>query len=219
MTPNAALKIRVYPCKELHQVWKSWLAGYRWVYNWTIATLRQDASQSTFSLQSKCRSSWLPEWVKSLPGHQLQEAVADAVDAFKQAKKFLGEAKFKSCRAFSQVIKFKVGNYKNGTWYSRKTKGLTFKSTLRVPQNCLYGTSLVYQKGKWFACFPEYRKLDETKSNKVIALDPGNRSFLTGYDGEIILEVGLKDIGKINSLRLEVRSQESGVSRIFLSAF
>ena len=200
MTPNAVLKIRVYPSKELHRVWKSWLAGYRWVYNWTIASLKSDPNQSAYSLQSKCRNTAQPDWLNCLPGHQLQEAVADAVDAFKQAKKNKGLAKFKSCRAFSQVIKFKVGNYKNGTWYSRLTLGLSFTSPLPVPKTCPYGTQLVYQKGKWFGCFPEYRETDLTNKQKVIALDPGIRAFVTGFDGETILEVGKKDIGRINRL-------------------
>jgi putative transposase len=200
LTPNAVKKIRVYPSKELHQVWKSWLAGYRWVYNWTISELKLDPNQSAYSLQSKCRNTDKPDWLKCLPGHQLQEAVADAVDAFKQAKKNKGLAKFKSCRAFSQVIKFKAGNYKNGTWYSKSTKGLSFISPLPVPKDCPYGTQLVYQKGKWFGCFPEYREMDSSNNQKVIALDPGSRAFLTGYDGEIILEVGKKDIGRINRL-------------------
>jgi len=213
LTPNAVLKIRVYPSKELHQVWKSWLAGYRWVYNWTIAQLGLDSSQSAYSLQAKCRESSQPDWLNSLPGHQLQEAVADAHDAFKQAKKKKGFESFKSCRDFSQVIKFKAGNYKNGTWYSRLTKGLSFTSPLPIPKDCIYGTQLVYQKGKWFGCFPEYRETESNQSEKVIALDPGNRTFLTGYDGETVLEVGKKDIGRINRLCSHLDELMSKISK------
>ncbi len=194
------LKIRVYPSKELHRLWKSWLAGYRWVYNWTIASLKSDPNQSAYSLQPKCRNTEKPDWVNCLPGHQLQEAVADAVDAFKQAKKEKGIAKFKSCRAFSQVIKFKVGNFKNGTWYPRLSKGLSYHTPLPIPEHCSYGTQLVYQKGKWFGCFPEYRETNLSNNSSVIALDPGIRTFVTGFDGETILEVGKKDIGRINRL-------------------
>ena len=63
LTPNAVLKIRVYPSKELHRLWKSWLAGYRWVYNWTIASLKSDPNQSAYSLQPKCRNTEKPDWV------------------------------------------------------------------------------------------------------------------------------------------------------------
>lgn len=37
-------------------------------------------------------------------------------------------------------------------------------------------------------------------SNRVIALDPGNRVFMTGYDGENVFEIGKNDIGRINRL-------------------
>ena len=199
-TPNAVKKIRIYPEKQLHQLWKQWLAAYRWIYNWTIAYLRFEPNLSSFSLQTLARQANRPDWVIQLPGHQLQEAVADAVDAFMQAKANQGTASFKSCRAFSQVIKFKAGNFKNGTWYCQRTKGLEFKSAEEFPQQCPYGTQLLYQKGKWFGCFPEYREPTPTEQERVIALDPGVRTFLTGYDGETILEIGQKDIGRINRL-------------------
>ena len=200
LTPNSVKKIRVYPCKELHRIWKQWLAAYRWIYNWTIAKLKSGCTDSAYSLQSQARNSKRPEWVEQLPGHQLQEAVADARDAWEQAKKNGGDGNFKSCRAYSQVIKFKAGNYKKGTWYGQTTKKLSFASKQPIPAECIYGTQLVYQKGKWYGCFPEHIPTAPTKESKVIALDPGSRAFLTGYDGETILEVGKKDIGRINRL-------------------
>jgi putative transposase len=190
----------LYPCKELHALWKRWLAAYRWIYNQTIATLKQGYKGSCFDLQKLQRDRNQPEWVKSLPGHQLQEAVADAFDAFKQAKVSKGQVKFKSCKAPSQIIKFKVNNFKNGTWYPRLSKGLTFTSPQAIPNNCPYGTQLKYARGKWYGCFPEYQAQETTAQEGVIALDPGIRSFLVGYDGEAITEFATYDIGRINRL-------------------
>ena len=123
-------------------------------------------------------------------------------------------AKFKSCRANSQVIKFKVGNYKNGTWYARKTRKLPLIASQKIPFNCEYGTQLVYQKGKWYGCFPQVKDIKPTSKQKVIALDPGIRTFLTGYDGETLLEVGKKDIGRITRLCSHL---DNLMSRISLS--
>jgi putative transposase len=155
---------------------------------------------SAYSLQNQARNSERPEWVKKLPGHQLQEAVADAHDSYWQSKKNDGNGNFKSSRAYSQVIKFKAGNYKNGTWYGKTTRKLPFSAKQPIPTECIYGTQLVYQKGKWFGCFPEYLPTEPSKESRVIALDPGSRAFITGYDGETVLEVGKKDIGRINRL-------------------
>ncbi|EDZ94966.1 MAG: transposase [Limnospira sp. PMC 1291.21] len=136
MTPNSLSQVRLYPCKELHTVGKRWLAAYRWIYNQTIATWKQGVQGSCFDCQKLVRNSDKPEWVKSLPGHQLPEAVADAFDAFKPAKVNQGKVQLKSCRAPSQIIKFKVNNFKKGT-YPRLTKGLTFTSPQALPKNCL----------------------------------------------------------------------------------
>lgn len=199
-TPNSIQKIRVYPSKELHRVWKRWLAGYRWIYNWTVNQLNVDSTQKAFNLQALARTADKPDWVSELPGHQLQEAVSDAVDAYWQAIRNGGQCKYKSVRAYSQVVKFKVGNFKQGKWYPKTTKGLELHTKQPWPKECAYGTQLIYQKGKWYGCFPEVKVVRPVSTDKVIALDPGNRTFLTGFDGETILEIGKNDIGRINRL-------------------
>ncbi len=198
-------KIRLYPSKELHKVWKRWLAAYRYYYNETIVLLRcydgvlkVSAEQLDKLLQ---QIETIPDWVKTLPGHQRQEACFEAYDAFNKAKKDGGVAKFKSVKATSQTIQFKAGNYKNGTWYCNTTKGLKFTTLGQVvPYQCEYGTELVYRRGKWFGCFPCVEEVVTTGSDRVIALDPGNRTFLTGFDGENVLEIGKGDIGRIQRL-------------------
>jgi len=157
---------------------------------------RETYLQRQNSLKISCPSSI----AKELPGYQLQEAVADAVDAQKQAIANGGTAKFKSCRQPSQVIKFKAGNYKKNHWYPTKVKGLTYRSPEGFPPECSYGTQLVFERGKWYGIFPEYKQPLPTSQSKVIALDPGVRKFLTGYDGEKIVEFGNGDIGKIQRL-------------------
>ncbi len=202
------LKIRVYPDKELHSVWKRWLSAYRYYYNETIALLRcfeGIESINAYRMDKILQAlENVPDWVLTLPGHQRQEACADAVDAYRQAKKNAGEASFKSCRATSQAIQFKALDFKRGTWYGRLTSGMSFTYKQPIPQECEYGTELVYKRGEWFACFPQLVEGTVTSSNRVIALDPGNRTFLTGYDGENVLEIGRRDIGRIQRLCLHL---------------
>lgn len=207
----------------MHQVWKRWLAGYRYYYNEALAILNSIYDVVTKKYLDKKSGEFketkitgddldkilqqlenIPDWAKTLPGHQRQEAGSEAFDAFKQARSQKSFAKFKTCKATSQVIQFKVGNFKKGTWYCNTTKGLSFKSMQVVPQECIYGTELVYKRGQWFGCFPTYVEEILTLSDRVIALDPGNRTFLTGYDGENILEIGGGDIGRIQRLCLHL---------------
>ena len=198
-------------------MWKSWLNAYRWIYNWSVATIRDGYQGSAYDLQKLARKTDRPQWVKSLPGHQLQEAVADAVDAVKQARANGGLAKFKSCRQVSQVIKFKAGNFKKGTWYQRTVKGLNFRSPQGFPDECIYGTQLLWVKGDWYGIFPDFIEPEKTEEhiNHVIALDPGVRTFLTGFDGCKYVEFGNGDLGKIQRLCHQL---DKLMSRIDLSS-
>jgi putative transposase len=74
-------------------------------------------------------NSDLPDWVKATPNHPRENAIFDAHDAWRQAKKQQGEAKYRSCRQPVQTIKFHACNYKSGTWYPGLTKKLFFKAT------------------------------------------------------------------------------------------
>jgi putative transposase len=69
-----------------------------------------------------------------------------------------------------------------------------------IPTSCSQGTQLVFDKGRWFAIFPEPAQVKPTKADGIIALDPGVRTFLTGFDGRNFLEFGRGDIGRITRL-------------------
>ncbi|WP_229414235.1 MULTISPECIES: transposase [Moorena] len=215
LTPNSVSKIRVFPSKELHKIWKTWLNAYRWIYNWSVAMLKNGYKGSAYDLQKLARKVDRPDWVNQLPGHQLQEAVADAIDSFKQAKANQGYVKFKSCRETRQVIKFKAGDFKKKCWYPTKVKGLSYRSPQGFPEECIYGTQLVWIKGKWYGIFPEYIEPIPTAQDKVIALDPGVRTFITGFDGKTYVEIGSGDIGRIQRLCQQL---DRLMSRIDLSS-
>lgn len=207
--PNSVLKVPVLPSLELHKIWKQWLAAYRWVYNQCVEffnhqrTLPKGKSLDQV-IQSK-QTQPENEWTKCL-GKARLEAVCEAEQAYKQAlsanKGQSFQLRYRSCRNKSQVIQFKNDAYRDGTWFPKKVKGHLFCTAIgyQIPRNCDDGTELVYQRGQWFACFPQYIEPTTTGSVRVIALDPGNRAFLTGSDGENVLEIGRGDIGRINRL-------------------
>ncbi len=138
----------------------------------------------------------LPKWVKDTPCHIKQNAIFDAHQAYSASR----DCKFKSCRAVQQTLKFNDCNFTKGTWYPRLTKGLTFIASESIPQECDQATQLIKCKGRWFAVFPELAPITQMKSDKVIALDPGVRTFLTGFDGSKFLEFGSGDMGRITRM-------------------
>lgn len=194
--PNSVRKVRVYPDSKLNQIWRHWLAGCRFVYNRCIEALKNGFQGSSYDLEALVLNN-LPDWLKTVPRHPKANAVQDAYDAWKQAKANKGEASFRSCRQSVSAIKFKRGNFIKGTWFPQLTKGCNFEASQTLPQSCDYGTQLVRDRRRWFAVIPEYVKIEPTTQNKVIALAPGVRTFLTGYDGETVLEIGKGDIERI----------------------
>lgn len=189
-------KIQIYPSPELNRVWKQWNAACRYVYNQAIAYQKANGRTGKFKLRDIIMQSDLPQWVKDAPCHIRQNAIFDAHQAYKASK----DCKFRSCRASSQTIKFNDSNYSNGTWYSKLTKGLTFTATEPVPKECEHATQLVKCKSRWFAIFPEQAPILTNRSDRAIALDPGIRNFLTGFDGSRFLEFGRGDIGRVTRL-------------------
>lgn len=189
-------KIRIYPSPELNKVWRKWLAACRYCYNQAIALFRSGRRLSKLKLRNEVMQSDLPAWVKETPCHIRQNAIFDAHLAFMKSP----NAKFRSCHDRSQAIKFNNTNFSLGAWYPRLTKGLTFTASEPIPKTCEQGTQLVFAKGRWFAVFPEPVAMKPTEATGVIALDPGVRTFMTGFDGSRFLEFGSGDIGRITRL-------------------
>nr|WP_026098098.1 hypothetical protein [Oscillatoria sp. PCC 10802] len=188
--------MRVYPNSELNKTWRKWLAACRYGYSQAIALQQSGKRLSKLKLRNEIMQGDLPQWVKETPCHIRQNAIFDAYLAFIASK----DAKFISCRDTSGSIKFNDANFSQGTWYPKLTKGLSFTAAEPIPTSCAQGTQLVFAKGRWFAVFPEPAQVNPTKANGLIALDPGVRTFLTGFDGCKFLEFGNGDIGRITRL-------------------
>ena len=221
--PNVSRKIRLYPDSQQRQHWWTWISACRFVYNKAIAELKDKGVgyfQALFTEKRKAYkqktgksgstssqyfrdyimgSQDLPDWVKDAPCHIKQNAIEDAWDAYNQGLANAGCAKFRSCKAPSQAIKFNSGNFKKGQWYPSLAPG-SFASAEPLPEFCLYGTILVKQRNRWYAIIPYSSVLEPTESTGVIALDPGVRTFLTGYDGDQVIEIATGCIGRIYRL-------------------
>jgi putative transposase len=88
-----------------------------------------------------------------------------------------------------------------------------FMASEPVPQECATGKQLIKCKGRWFAVFPAIKLREDNQSNKAIALDPGVRTFLTGFDGSKFLEFGAGDMGRITRLCQHLDKLMSQIAR------
>ncbi|MUL35125.1 RNA-guided endonuclease InsQ/TnpB family protein [Gloeocapsopsis dulcis] len=189
-------KIRIYPNPELNKVWRRWLAACRYCFNQAIDYQRKNGRIGKRKLRNVIMQSNLPQWVKDSPCHIRQNAIFDAHQAFSASR----DAKFRSCRDRQQPIKFNDCNFSQGMWYPKLVKGLKFIASELIPTSCEYCTQLTFSKGQWFAIFPIHTETTKLDLDGVIALDPGVRTFLTGFDGHRFIEFGRGDIGRITRL-------------------
>lgn len=165
-----------------------------------MATLKAGENiTSAYSLRDYVLGLSLPDWVRKAPAHPKENAIFDAWDAWKQAKSQKGEASFRNCRQPFQAIKFHGRNFNGETWFPSLTKGLIFRTSEPL-QKTEFATQLVRDRKRWFACIPVREEFERQTLDKVIALDPGVRTFLTGYDGDSFQEFGKADIGRIQRL-------------------
>jgi len=91
---------------------------------------------------------------------------------------------------------------------------LSYKTTEEVPTSCPYGTELMRVKDRWYAIFPEPVNWQCTLARGVIAVDPGVRTFLTGFDGDSFIEFGKGDFGRITRLCQSLDNLSSRMSKV-----
>ncbi|MFB2922672.1 MULTISPECIES: hypothetical protein [Aerosakkonema] len=155
-------------------------------------------------------NSDLPEWVLDAPCHIRQNAIFDAHQAYLASP----YCKFRSCQAPRQTIKFNNSNYKSGKWYPNLTKKMGCISSEPLPSTTKFATQLIKTKVGWFAVFLEERESKPTSGKeRIIALDPGVRTFLTGFDGNRFMEIGQGDMSRIARLCQHLDSLMSRIAR------
>ncbi|MEG3934130.1 transposase [Microcoleus sp. B13-B4] len=205
--------MRVYPETKLAAKWRTWIAASRWCYNQAIAILK-DERIGKYDLRKKVMGL-APTWVSEQPYNPRQMAVFQAFEAHKAAQKTKGTAKFRSRFDTSQTIRFQTSNWKLGTFYPTSTKGLTFKTSEPIIEVMQHEPTLSLINRQWFICYAiDVAKIKPIDSDLVIALDPGVRTFLTGFDGSGFVEIGKNDIGRIYRL---ARHLDKLMSRIGVS--
>lgn len=228
---------RVYPCKELAAIWKQWVSAARKVYNISIAYLNEHqgftkagkkGGKQGFRTMLKA-SGLIPKWCTELGGAKLLDnASMEAYTAWSEtarSPKFIGKgvnkkpnqkagkkiARFRSVRDARLTLQFDPTGYNNGSWMVSATKHLP-KPEFKGHNFCIItdrATELTYAKGRWEAHFVVDADPEVSSTQKIIALDPGVRTFLTGFNGSEFLEFGSGDFQRIARLCVHLDALKS----------
>ncbi|CAG8447381.1 9219_t:CDS:2 [Scutellospora calospora] len=203
-------KIRIYPTKEEKQKLKSWIGTARWTYNQCLDSLDEIRNLKTKKekiqymrqkhiVASNYKNTEL-SWVIDTPSSVRDAAM---MDLFKNIKS--NHAR-KIARFTLKKQKKKDKNQSitiEHLWFN-KSKIFSFlrniKTKEKIPE-IKHAVNIIMNRLKYFyICIPIPTNINKHESinEDVLTLDPGVRTFMTGYDTKgNISEFGNKDIDKI----------------------
>jgi putative transposase len=176
----------------------------RYVYNETVKYLQQPDTVANWKAIKTSIIKSLPDWAAIIPYQIKSIAIKDACTAVKNAKK-----KYKQTGQI-QKVKFRSRRDKIQSCYipssAVSSKGIyhTILGSIRFGEKLpdKFGDCrLVSHLGITYLCVPhEVPQLVSENQGRVVALDPGVRSFLTLFSENSFGWLGQHDIGRIQRL-------------------
>ena len=218
-TIRKSQKIRLYPDARQRAEIRRWFGAARYAYNQTVELLTgEDAPPA---VKTKIRDAVLPAllpWHRSAPREVLVGAVFDACRAVSAAKKRnsqLAKDKIRGMRQEKSFAKVRFRSRKNphqiftvqakcvsdSGIYRTKLGDMQMAERLPVAKNqniC----RLTLRHGQYHLAVPydERRPPQRENQARVVALDPGVRSFLTWYSSDSVGKIGEGVFFKIQRL-------------------
>lgn len=178
-----------------------WAGFARKSYNKTIEVLKQPNTKANrFDIQKDILAS-LGD-CKDTPYKIKQMAIDDACNAVKAAKK-----KFIKTKQF-QEVKFRSKRQKRDSLYIPKQaiteKGIYTRVLGKIKhsekiEGVKYDCRLLIESNRFYIIVPTEKPVltPDNQRKKMVALDPGARTFLTAYDSESTYKIGDKDFTRI----------------------
>ena len=208
-TVRKSRKIRLYPDAGQRAELRRWFGAARYAYNQTVELLTSEGAPP--AVKTKIRDivlPALPPWHRSAPREVLVGAVFDACRAVSAAKKrntALARDKARGLRQDEDFTRVRFRSRKNPRQtftvqancvsdkgiYRTKLGDIKMAEELPVPENrniC----RLTLRHGQYHLAVPYDDKLPSQRENqaRVVALDPGVRSFLSWYCAESVGKIG-----------------------------
>lgn len=219
-TVNKSKKIRIYPTKEQRQIFKQWFGVQRLVYNKVIEYLNDKQERIHWMVVAKMILESLPDFCVIVPYQIKKMAVKEAFDSFfRNVKKikFKGgkfNLHFKSKKNLLQSCYIPKSAIKENGIYSRISgKGLKYAEKLPI---LVMDSRLVWNSGRWYLSVPTQETILRAENQgRIVAIDPGIRTFATFFSENSFGQIGYHDFGRIVRL---CHHLDNLISRISKSA-
>jgi len=199
-------KIRIYPTASQRAIFRRWFGASRYVYNQTIAYIDQLAGpRPKWTALFKIIRDTLPAWANDIPFQIKKIAVKDACIAAKVKAKRTGEPfamKFRSRKDVQQSCYLPGKAIKKaGIYPTISGRGLHYSEAL--PE---HGDGrLIYRQGRWYVAI-SFKQTVSTgeKQARMVALDPGVRTFQTFFSPDMAGSLGVHAFGRLARLCLHL---------------
>ncbi|MEG4803037.1 transposase [Microcoleus sp. ARI1-B5] len=187
------------------------------VYNISIADINEHQGFTQIGKSGRKRglrmvlktSGLIPQWCIDLGASKLLDnSSMSACEAWAKTKRVSGKrtAKFCSIREQKLTREFDPTAYNKGGWMVETTKH-SDKPEFIGPNFCIVtdrATELTYQKSRWFARFVVEAECQPSESDRLSAIGPGIRTFITGFEGNEFWELDSGDFNKIARLCVRI---------------
>jgi putative transposase len=197
-------KIRIYLKAEQRTLINKWLGSSRYLFNKTVEILKDGTVKANWKAIKTGILHDLPDWCKAIPDQIKSIAIKDACAAVGAAKKeykktgHINRVKFISRKNPIQSCYIPKSAVSDKGIYYTKLGELTFSEPL--PQKICDGR-LVRTNGNYYLVVPDQATIQKTENQgRVVALDPGVRTFLTFFSESSVGKIGHGDFSRIQRL-------------------
>lgn len=221
-SPGKAKKIRIYPTIEQKQTLNKWFGCRRWIYNkclyyYKTTYKNENRKPKLQELRDKfikdanyeIENTWMLDYEFDLRDEALRDLMKNIKSNEEKENNKNFDIKFKSKKDKKESISVlnKKWNKKTSFYasiFNKHTLKCSKNDKDLIPKELKYDSRLFKTPlNKYYLSIPEALVIGENQAkNKIIFIDPGQSTFITGYDpsGKIIT-IGEKDIGRICRLQ------------------
>ncbi len=218
-----AKRIRIYPTSEQKRILSQWFGTSRFVYNQTVNFLKEPGMKASWKAIKSGLIDNLPSWAKSIPYQIKSIAIRDCCQSVKKAKN-----KYKKIKEF-QNVKYRSRRDVKQSCYVTKSAiselGIyhTILGQLKLSEplpNNINDSRLIKYNGRYYVSIPYNATTQKTENQgRVVALDPGIRTFLAFYSDRSCGKLGNGDFKRIYRLCLVLDKLQSMLSDKTLTFF
>lgn len=187
-------RIRIYPNEKQKIIFSKWFGATRFVYNHTVNILKEPGSVASWMSIKTAILHNLPEWAGEIPFQIKSIAIKDCCSAVSAAKlKFkktgkINQISFKSRKDVTQSCFIPESAITEKGIYPRSTGFISYSES--IPENHR-DSRLIKENGRYYLCVPyPVQQRSENQANRIVALDPGVRTFVSFYSDDSCGKIG-----------------------------